>query len=71
MRQSTEGTEPVGNELRLSTGVVLATHVTAEDLTIDTEHDPEGAEEFVILIRALRSEQLLKVYHKVVHPWRA
>jgi hypothetical protein len=27
-----------------------------EDLNADTEHDPDGAEEFVALIRALRSE---------------
>jgi hypothetical protein len=27
-----------------------------EDLTTGTEYDPEGAEEFVALIRALRKE---------------
>jgi hypothetical protein len=28
--------------------------VSVDDLKKDTEHDPEGAEEFVALIRALR-----------------
>jgi len=30
--------------------------VSLEDLKTDTEYDPEGAEEFVALIRALRKE---------------
>jgi len=30
--------------------------VSAQDLQTDTEDDPEGAEEFVALIRALRKE---------------
>ena len=30
--------------------------VSVEDLKTDTEYDPEGAEEFVALIRALRKE---------------
>ena len=42
--------------MRLPAGVVLKPPVSAEDLRTDTEHDPEGAEEFVALIRALRKE---------------
>jgi hypothetical protein len=38
----------------LPKGFVLLPPVTADDLKKDTEHDPEGAEEFVALIRALR-----------------
>ncbi len=37
-------------------GVILKPPVTMEDLKSDTEYDPEGAEEFVALIRALRKE---------------
>ena len=40
----------------LPAGVVLKLPVSAEELKADTEHDPEGAEEFVALIRALRKE---------------
>jgi len=32
--------------------------VSAEDLKADTEHDPEGAEEFVALVRELRKSDL-------------
>lgn len=42
--------------MRLPTGVVLKPPVSVEDLKTDTEYDPEGAEEFVALIRALREE---------------
>jgi hypothetical protein len=35
---------------------VFKSPVSVEDLMIDTEHDPEGAEEFVALIQALRKE---------------
>jgi hypothetical protein len=45
-----------GNEVVLPPGVVLRPPVSLEDLKMDTEHDPEGAEEFVALIRALRKE---------------
>lgn len=41
-------------QVRLPVGMVLKPPVTAEDLKTDTECDPEGAEEFVALIRALR-----------------
>ena len=43
-------------QVQLPTGVVLRPSVSIEDLKTDTEHDPEGAEEFVALIRALRNE---------------
>jgi hypothetical protein len=36
---------------------VLKPPATIEDLKTDIEHDPEGAEEFVTLIRALRKEE--------------
>jgi hypothetical protein len=49
-------TETGGDQVRLPSGIVLRPPVTIEDLKIDTEHDPEGAEEFVALIRALRKE---------------
>ena len=43
--------------MRLPAGVILKPPVTVEDLMADTEHDPEGAEEFVALIQALRNER--------------
>ncbi len=55
MPQQTEGTEAGGVQLR--PGVVLKPPVTLEDLKADTENDPNGAEEFVALIRALRNER--------------
>jgi len=42
--------------VRFPPGVVLRPPVTIEDLKTDIEHDPEGADEFVALIRALRQE---------------
>jgi hypothetical protein len=39
---------------RLPRGLVLLPPVSIDDLKKDTEHDPEGAEEFVALIRQLR-----------------
>jgi hypothetical protein len=41
---------------RLPSGVILKPPVSVEDLTTGTEIDPTGAEEFVALIRALRTE---------------
>jgi hypothetical protein len=41
----------------LSAEVVLKPPVTLEDLTADTEDDPQGAEEFVALIRELRDQR--------------
>jgi len=56
MPQRTESTETGGDQVRLPAGVVLKPPVTLEDLEANTEYDPEGAEEFVALIRALRTE---------------
>jgi hypothetical protein len=56
MPRNTEGTEARGNQVRIPDAVVLKPPVSAKDLMIDTEHDPEGAEEFVALIRSLRKE---------------
>ena len=56
MPRKTERTEAGGYQVRLPAGLVLKPPVSAEDLKADTERDPEGAEEFVALIRALRKE---------------
>ena len=56
MTRKTDGAEAGGDQFWLPAGVVLKPPVTAEDLKTDTESDPEGAEEFVALIRALRRE---------------
>jgi hypothetical protein len=56
MRQEQQGTETGGRQVQLPAGVVLKPPVTLEDLQADTEYDPDGAEEFVALIRALRNE---------------
>jgi hypothetical protein len=48
--------ETGGDQVRLPAGVGLGPPVTIENLRTDTEHDPEGAEEFVALIRALRKQ---------------
>ncbi len=45
-----------GNVVLLPSDVVLRPPVTLDDLRADTEYDPEGADEFVALIRALRQE---------------
>jgi hypothetical protein len=55
MPQQTEGTEAGG--VHLPPGLVLKPPVTIEGLKADTEYDPDGAEEFVALIRALRNER--------------
>jgi hypothetical protein len=49
-------TEGGGNQMPPPAGVILKPPVTMEELKTDTECDPEGAEEFVALIRALRKE---------------
>ncbi|HEV3038195.1 MAG TPA: hypothetical protein VHA33_10505 [Candidatus Angelobacter sp.] len=54
MSRRTEQEQAGGDQLRLPSGVVLKPPVSLEDLKADTEYDPEGAEEFVVLIRALR-----------------
>jgi len=56
MERRTKVTETGGDEVRLPAGVVLTPPVSAEALQADTEYDPEGAEEFVALIRAFRKE---------------
>ena len=56
MPQRAHKTETGGDDARLPAGVVLKPPVSMEDLKKDTEIDPEGAEEFVALIRALRRE---------------
>ena len=45
-----------GDQVRLPAGVILKPPVSLEELKADTENEPEGAEEFVALIRALRKE---------------
>jgi hypothetical protein len=57
MPQQADRAEMGGERVRLPAGVILKPPVTVEDLMADTEHDPEGAEEFVALIQALRSER--------------
>jgi hypothetical protein len=56
MSQRADNTETSGNEIRLPAGVVLKPPVSIDDLRADTEYDPEGAEEFIALIQALRNE---------------
>lgn len=56
MPRGTERTETGGDHARLPAGVVLRPPISVEDLQTDIEHDPDGAEEFVALIRALRKE---------------
>ena len=56
MPQRTQGTEAGEAQVRFPAEVFLKPPVTAEDLKTDTEYDPEGADEFVALIRALRKE---------------
>jgi hypothetical protein len=56
MGQRTSGTDAKAGEARFPAGLVLKPPVTLEDLTTDTEYDPEGAEELVALIRSLRNE---------------
>jgi hypothetical protein len=56
MGQKAEETETGWDYVRYATSVVLKPPVTAEDLKTHTEYDPEGAEEFVALIRVLRKE---------------
>jgi len=50
-----ERTETGRAQIRLPVGVELKPPVSFEDLTTGTEYDPAGAEEFVALIRALRT----------------
>ena len=54
MANRTDRAETGGDQVRLPAGVVLKPPVSLDELKTDTEYDPEGAEEFVGLIRALR-----------------
>ena len=56
MAQRADKAETRRDQVRLPAGVVLKPPVSLDDLKTDTEYDPEGAEEFVALIRALRKE---------------
>jgi hypothetical protein len=56
MSQKIRQPETSPDGVRFPPGVVLRPPVTIEDLKTDIEHDPEGADEFVALIRALRQE---------------
>jgi hypothetical protein len=56
MSQRADNTETSGNEVRLPAGVILKPPVSIDELRADTEYDPEGAEEFISLIQALRNE---------------
>ena len=58
MAQRANKAETYGEQVRLPAGVILKPPVSLDDLKTDTEYDPEGAEEFVALIRALRKEAL-------------
>jgi len=58
MPQRADNKEIATDRVRLPAGLVLKPPVSLEDLTTDTEYDPEGAEEFVALIPALRKEAL-------------
>ena len=53
MPPETKAMETAGDRLQ---AILFRPPVSIEDLNTDIEHDPEGAEEFVALIRALRSE---------------
>ena len=57
MQPRADKTETAGHPVRLPAGVILKPPLTVEDLVADTEHDPEGAGEFVALIQALRNER--------------
>jgi hypothetical protein len=56
MGRNTEPKDIPGDTVRLPDGVVLDPPVSIDDLRADTEHDPEGAGEFVALIHTLRKE---------------
>ena len=56
MPPTAKGTETDGDQVRLPAGVALKPPVSVEDLKTDTEYDPDGAEEFVTLIQALRKD---------------
>jgi hypothetical protein len=53
-RKTTEPAQTRYGDTKRPTSVILKPPVSADDLKADTEHDPEGADKFVALIRALR-----------------
>jgi len=50
MPQETRSTDTATSRVRLPRDFVLLPPVSMDDLKKDTEHDPEGAEDFVALI---------------------
>jgi hypothetical protein len=54
MPQEIKSTETLTSRMTPPMGFVLLPPVSMEDLKKDTEHDREGAEEFVASIRQLR-----------------
>ena len=54
MAQPTDKAQTGGNQVPLH--VTMKPAVTLAELKADTEYDPDGAEEFVALIRALRKD---------------
>jgi hypothetical protein len=56
MPQRADKAETGADQVRLLARLTLKPPVSMEELQTDTEYDPEGAEEFVALIRALRNE---------------
>lgn len=54
MAQRADKTPTGERQVQLPAGIALKPPVSIEDLKADTEYDPEGAEEFVAFIRALR-----------------
>lgn len=58
MQQRADKTKAGTDQVRLPARLILRPPVSIEDLRTDTEYDPEGAEEFVALIRALRKESI-------------
>ena len=56
MKRKIQQRESRANPIELPGGAVLKPPVSAEDLRADTENDPQGADEFVALIRTLRKE---------------
>jgi hypothetical protein len=56
MAHRTDKAEASTDHVRLPAGVVLKPPVSLDELKTDTQYDPDGAENFVALIRALRKE---------------
>ena len=56
MARRADKAETGGSQKRLPAGVVLKPALSLDDLRTDTGYEPEGTEEFVDLIHALRKE---------------